>query len=187
MSIFESDAIDRIILLGGDVEETNVSQIIVKILQINEFDASAETELIGYIREPIKLIINSIGGSIYDGLGLIDCMDSSVTPIHTVCYGSAMSMGLIILICGHHRSAGRYSTIMYHEGWYGTEGKIENHKHEIKESLRIQKICDDIVFSKSRVTKKAMNAVKSNNSDWYIGAEEALRLNIIDEIIKVKE
>ena len=82
------DPISRIITLG-DIETEVVNDIIHSIYEINEEDIKKQTA------EPIKLIINSAGGEIYSGLALIDVISTSFTPIHTICHGSAMSMGLI--------------------------------------------------------------------------------------------
>ena len=179
----ESEELNRIILLSEDVSQESVGDIILRILYINEQDDLGEQIYLDFTREPIKLIINSYGGSIYDGLALIDCIDASKTPIHTICYGSAMSMGMVILISGHVRYAGKYSTIMHHGSSYVAEGKIENHKQELKEIERVDKICDEIIISRTKLTRKSINKKMSGITEWYISATEALELRIIDEII----
>jgi ATP-dependent Clp protease protease subunit len=79
----------------GDIETEIVNDIIHSIYEINEEDIKKQTA------DPIKLIINSAGGEIYSGLALIDVINTSLTPIHTICHGSAMSMGLIVFVAGH--------------------------------------------------------------------------------------
>lgn len=92
------DPLSRIITLG-DIETEIINDIIHSIYEINEEDVKKQTA------DPIKLIINSAGGEIYSGLALIDVINTSLTPIHTICHGSAMSMGLIVFVAGHHRTA----------------------------------------------------------------------------------
>ena len=179
----ESVGLNRIILLSEDVSQESMGDVLLRILFINEEDDLAETIYLDFVREPIKLIINSYGGSIYDGLALIDCMDASKTPIHTICYGSAMSMGMVILISGHQRYAGKYSTIMHHGSSYSAEGKIETHKQELKEIERVDKICDSIIISRTKLTKKSIDKKMLGITEWYISAQEALDLKIIDGII----
>ena len=92
------DPLSRIITLG-DIECETVNEIIQDIYEINEEDAKKQTV------EPIKLIINSFGGEVFSGLALIDVIDTSQTPIHTICHGTAMSMALIVYAAGHVRHA----------------------------------------------------------------------------------
>jgi len=83
----------------GDIDSEIINDIIQLIYEINEEDAK-KTQV-----EPIKLIINSFGGEVYSGLALIDVIDNSLTPVYTICHGSAMSMALIIYAAGHQRMA----------------------------------------------------------------------------------
>ena len=73
------DPLSRIITLG-DIDPITVNEVIQDIYEINAEDAKKQ------IVEPIKLIINSFGGEVYSGLALIDVIDSSQTPIHTICH-----------------------------------------------------------------------------------------------------
>mgnify|MGYP003350628850 FL=1 len=100
---FDKDNPYRTIILSGEVDDIIVSDIIQNISDVNEYDDDNEESVKDFERKPIKLIINSLGGSIYDGFGLIGVIENSKTPIHTYCYGSAMSMALLILVSGHKR------------------------------------------------------------------------------------
>ena len=119
------DPLSRIITVS-DIDPITINGVIQDIYEINTEDAKRQ------IVEPIKLIINSLGGEVYSGLALVDVIDSSQTPIHTICHGSAMSMALIIYAAGHHRLASKYATFMYHEASYGSDGKLTYHKKELK-------------------------------------------------------
>ena len=131
------------VLTLGEIESESVNELIQVIYDINEEDAK-KTQV-----EPIKLIINSFGGELYSGLALVDVIDNSLTPVYTICHGSAMSMALIVYAAGHHRIASKYATFMYHEASYGSEGKLAHHKQELKETERTDKICDDYLLSKT--------------------------------------
>jgi ATP-dependent Clp protease protease subunit len=170
------DPLSRIITLG-DIETEIVNDIIHSIYEINEEDVKKQTA------EPIKLIINSAGGEIYSGLALIDVINTSLTPIYTICHGSAMSMGLIVFAAGHHRTASPNATFMYHEAMYGLEGKTAYHKQEIKEANRIDKICDDFLLSKTKLTQKLLNNVKNTQAEWYFDAKTALKYDVVNEIL----
>ena len=76
------------------------------ILEINEDDLEKEGIYKDWERTPIKLFINSYGGSVYDGLALIDVIKNSKTLVHTICVGSCMSMALWIWLSGIKRLVG---------------------------------------------------------------------------------
>ena len=170
------DPLSRIMTLG-DIETEVVNEIIHSIYEINEEDVKKEKA------DPIKLIINSSGGEIYSGLALIDVINTSLTPIHTICHGAAMSMGLIIFAAGHHRTASPNATFMYHEAMYGLEGKTVYHKQEMKEANRIDKLCDDYLISRTKLTQKIMDNVKNTQAEWYFDAKTALKYNVVNEIL----
>lgn len=170
------DPISRIMTIG-DIETENVNDLIYAIYEINEEDVKKQTA------EPIKLIINSSGGEIYSGLALIDVISTSLTPVHTICHGAAMSMGLIIFVAGHHRTSSPNATFMYHEAMYDVEGKMAYHKQEIKEANRIDKICDDYLMSRTKLTSKLLEDVKNKQSEWYFDAKIALKYGVVNEIL----
>ena len=161
----------------GDIDGESVNELIEVIYDINEEDAK-KTQ-----KEPIKLIINSFGGELYSGLALVDVIDNSLTPIHTICHGSAMSMALIVYAAGHRRLASKYATFMYHEASYGTDGKIMHHKQEIKETERTDKICDDYLLSKTKFTPKQLKDVRDKRSEWYFDVKTAMKHGLVHEIL----
>ena len=170
------DPLSRIMTLG-DIETEIVNDIIHSIYEINEEDVKKQTA------DPIKLIINSAGGEIYSGLALIDVIDNSLTPVHTICHGSAMSMALVVYAAGHHRLASKYATFMYHEAMYGVEGKTAYHRQEMKEANRIDKICDDFLMSRTKLTQKQLDNVKNTQAEWYFDAKTALKYGVVNEIL----
>lgn len=167
----------RIITLG-DISNENVNIIIKQILDINYIDKHKRK------CEPIELILTSNGGNVYEGLGLIDVINNSKTPIHITCYGLAMSMALPILVSGHYRKMGKNSTLMYHDiGWETNYDKLKRHKESLEEGQRTLSIIDNILINKSNLSLNKLNKIKKMQQDWYITPKEALKLNIIDEII----
>lgn len=168
----------RIITLG-DIDEENSNDVIQFIHEINYLDARKTENK----REPITIIVNSYGGDIYRGFGIVDAIIDSVTPVHTVCYGAALSMGFIIMASGHKRSASKHSTFMYHEIlWSLSDEKLSSHKREVREGKRIMDIYDSIILEHTNLTKKQLDIVKREHKDWYLSAEDALVYGIIDEI-----
>jgi len=175
----DREEINRIISLG-EVTDESVNYIIELIYEINELDGKKNTES----RNPIKLIINSSGGCVYSGFGLIDVIDASKTPIYTICHGQAFSMGFVIMIAGHKRFSTKSSTFMYHD--LSTDPghiSVAGLRQELKECDRLQVLFDNYVISKTRLTKKILDPIKNQKIDWYIDAELALKHGIVNEII----
>ncbi len=104
-----NNKIFRTIVLSGDIDESSVKDAIQTISFINEIDDGKDEV------DPIKLIINSLGGNILDGFALIGVIENSYVPVYTYGYGSIMSMALPILVAGDKRFGHPLATFMYHE------------------------------------------------------------------------
>ena len=130
----------RKILLSDNIKAATIQGIIEKIMEINHDDDVKEADYKDWERKPIKLFINSFGGSVYDGLALVDVIKQSKTPVHTISIGSSMSMGLWIYLAGHKRYIGENATLMFHDITTWVWDKAEGLKQELNEVLRLQKI-----------------------------------------------
>ena len=181
---FDKENPSRTIILCGEVDDNTVYDLMEMIYDINEYDDENEDNVRDYERKPIKMIVNSFGGSVYDGFALIGVMENSKTPIHTYCYGSAMSMALLILVSGHKRFGHRLSTFMYHECLDNPPyDKLTTLKENLEETKRIMKVYDDQLLSKTKLKRKQIEDTKKIKLDWYMSPEEALSNKIIDQII----
>ena len=101
----------RDLLLSDRISQGTVKDIIKDIFEINFDDDEKEEIYKDWERKPIQLFINSYGGSVYDGLALIDVIKRSKTPVHTVCIGSCMSMALWVWLSGAKRFVGESATL----------------------------------------------------------------------------
>lgn len=168
----------RTIVLSGDIDESSVKDAIQTISFINEIDDGKE------VVEPIKLIINSLGGNILDGFALIGVIENSFVPVYTYGYGSIMSMALPILVAGDKRFGHPLATFMYHECLDSVPyDKMSIIKENIEETDRLMDMYDDYLTSRTTLTQKQLNKVKNKKTDWYFGSDEALSYNIINEVI----
>lgn len=178
---------DRNIFFTEQVDQSSISSISKKIIEINEDDSflikHAEFYGFKYEPQPIKLYIDSYGGSIYQCMSLISVMEKSVIPIHTICMGAAMSCGFIILICGHKRFAYKYSTPLYHQASSITMGTIKHIEEDVQETKRLQKLIEKITLEKTRISKERLKEIYEKKLDWFMTAEEALKLSVVDEIL----
>ena len=175
---------NREFYLGQNVEASSIESIIKGIIEINKHDAEQEKKVVDYKREPIEITISSYGGYIYDGLGLLDVILLSKTPVHTICIGKAMSMGFMLMIVGHKRFATPRATFMHHQGSLGAWGELEKVKRSVEESQRLDDICDGLILEKTNILQEKLDMVRERCLDWYISAQEAKKLGIIDEILE---
>lgn len=116
---------ERIILVDGGVDEFMAKSVVAQLLYLDSVN-----------QEPIKMLINSPGGSVHHGLAIVDTMEQCRSIIETECRGIAASMGCFILSCGTpgYRSATRRASIMAHQVSSGTQGHIQDQIISLKHS-----------------------------------------------------
>lgn len=178
------DELNRRILLSENITSQSVNNIINKILEINRDDDLKTRDYVDWERKPIKLYINSFGGSVYDGLALVDIIKQSLTPVHTICVGSCMSMGLWIFLAGEKRYVGENSTIMFHDISHCIWDKSEGVKQELNEMIRLQKMLSNEITSNSLVKQETLDDYISRKAEWYIPADKAIKLKLADGYYK---
>ena len=170
---------DRIIFLGEDVNPTTSSLIIAQLLFLESEDPDKD----------INLYINSPGGSITDGMGIIDTMNYIKCPVSTICVGMAASMGSVLLASGEKgkRFATPNSEILIHQPLIGGGGisgqttEIKIHAdHMVKTREKLNKLLSDRTGQPIEVINR------DTERDHYMTAQEALEYGLIDEIIDVR-
>lgn len=181
------DIKDRDIFFSGKVDEATMKDLSQQIVGINNADRItekiADAQGLVYKPKPIKIYIDSPGGFVYNCFGALGHIENSVTPVHTIATGAAMSCGFIILIHGHKRFAFNKSTILYHQIATGAQGKIADMEQKVKEGKRLQKQVEKSVLEKTKITKKKLKENKDKKTDWFMSPKEALRLGVIDKIV----
>lgn len=178
----------RDLFFNKQVDQNSIGDITQKIIEINQDDEHLKKVYaiygLKYEPEPIKIYIDSYGGYVYQCFGLLSVMERSQTPIHTIVTGCAMSCGFMMLICGHKRFAHKLSTPLYHQVSSGAWGTVKELEESVQESKRLQKTLESIVKDKTDISKKKLREILETKKDWYMTAEEALELNVVDEILK---
>ena len=104
----------RLFYLSDEVDNGSIGQLCWSLLLQLQDDDKKESKEKDFVREPIKIYINSFGGSVYDMWSLIDIVLNSKTPIYTYCTGYAMSAAFLIFLAGHKRFATKHANFMYH-------------------------------------------------------------------------
>ncbi|MET3505596.1 ATP-dependent Clp protease proteolytic subunit [Halalkalibacter oceani] len=180
--IIEKDLFnERIININDDVSSYILDDYIPLIQRINLEDDN--NGINPEDRKPIKIYVNSYGGSVYDGWSLISHIVSSKTPVWTYCYGYCMSMGLSIFAAGHRRFMSKYATLMYHELSSRLEGSREEIKRQSEEFDRLQKVYDEFLIERSKLDQDTLIKHQKNVNDWYIDHDTAIELEIATDSI----
>lgn len=179
--------LDRTIHFNKQVDQKTIGDVTQRILDINADDAYLKKLYkingLKYKRPPIEIFIDSYGGYVYQIMGLVSIIQASKTPVHTIVTGCAMSCGFILLIAGHSRFAYPNSTPMYHQVSSGSWGKVKDLEENLVETKRLQKWLMEHTINNTTITKKTLKKNLKEKKDWYMTADEALELNVVDAII----
>lgn len=164
---------DRIVFVGGEIEDAMANAIVAQLLFLQAQDAKAE----------ISMYINSPGGSVTAGLAIYDTMQFLKCPIATYCVGQAASMGAILLAGGEKgkRFALPNTRIMIHQPWGGAQGKASDIEITAKEILRLKEILNGIL---AKHAGKGLEEVeKDTDRDHFMSAVEAKAWGIVDQVM----
>ena len=164
---------ERIIFLGGPIDDNVANLVIAQLLYLEHTDS----------KKDIHLYINSPGGSVTAGLAIIDTMNFIKSDVSTICVGIAASMGALILSSGKKgkRFSLPNSEVMIHQVMGGTEGQASDIAINAKHILRTKDTLNKILASN---TNKKMDQVeKDSDRDYWMTSDEAKKYGIIDDII----
>lgn len=173
---------------GLDIE-SNIILVQDEISQGMVFDTISKVRLLRKINKDLKsvtILLNSPGGDVVETLALIDYIrtikENEGIDTNIVCRGSAMSAAALLLACGTGlRAASKHSKVMVHQLSTMNFGKLEDIKSNAKFAEQLEDDCNNLM---AEVTKKDKEFWKENQrSDYFLGAQEALELGIIDKII----
>lgn len=166
---------NRIIYLHDEISQDSLSQISPFIDYYNAVDSDTPKE----DRKPIYIKIGTYGGEAYEAIGIIDAIESSITPVHVHVEGKAMSAGIFIWASGHTRTMGKRSVLMYHQVRGAIEGTLEDMKRQIKNLKSLQKRVDDLIVENLGVDRQKLRELNKRNEDWYIDYDTAKKMNMI--------
>lgn len=168
---------DRIIFIGSEIDQPTSNSVIAQLLFLEAKAPDKE----------IQIYINSLGGSVSDGLAIYDTMQYVRPPISTISVGISASIAAIILTAGAKgkRFALPNSRILLHQpsgGVKGVASDIEIHADEI---VKIRERLNNIL---AEHTGQPIKKIKTDTDrDFWMSAKQALEYGIIDEVIKTRE
>jgi ATP-dependent Clp protease protease subunit len=167
---------ERIIFLGGPINDMVANSIIAQLLFLDSRDST----------KPIQLYINTPGGIVTSGLAIYDTMQSVKCQVSTLCVGMAASMGAVLLAAGAKgkRFALPHSQILLHQPMGGAQGQASEIEITAKQIVKIKEQLNSII---AKHTGQPMEKVeKDSDRDFYLTPEEAKTYGLIDEVIKEK-
>ncbi len=168
---------DRVIFLGGAVDEDLANLIVAQLVHLESDDPDKD----------IYLYINSPGGSIYAGLAIYDAMQFIRPDVQTICYGIAMSMGSLLLAGGApgKRMALPNSRILIHQPSGGFEGQSTDVEIHAREILALRARVDEIYAQHTGQPIERVHA--DSERDRYFTGAEAVAYGLVDRVIDRRE
>jgi ATP-dependent Clp protease protease subunit len=165
---------DRIIFLGGGIDDDVANLIISQLLFLESEDP----------KKDIFLYVNSPGGHVHSGLAIVDAMNHVKPAVATVAVGMAASMGSIILASGAKgkRSALPNADIMIHQPHGGAEGQASDIEISAKRIISLRGRLNKILAD---ATGQPIAKIERDvDRDFYLTADEAKKYGIVDQVFK---
>ena len=176
---------DRIIMMQGVVEDNIANLIVAQLLYLESVDS----------RKPIKLYVNSPGGSVTAGLAIYDTMQFVKAPVHTMVMGQAASMGSFLAQAGAagHRYVLPESRTMIHRvssGTRGTSGSVhvqelefEDARRHFEESKRLNTRLTELYVRHNTAGKTYEELFETMKFDTFLTAAEAVEYGLADMVV----
>ena len=164
---------DRIVFLGDQINDTVANLVVAQLLHLESVDPEKD----------ISLYINSGGGSVTAGLGILDTMNFVICDVSTICIGMCASMAAILLSAGAKgkRFCLPNSLVMIHQPLGGAQGQQTEIAIMAEQILKTRKLINKILADN---TGQPLDKIQLDTErDNYLNAEEALEYGIVDKII----
>lgn len=171
---------DRRIILNDQIDSLTINRVSHWISRWNiEDDMNG---LQGDDRKPIYLDLTSNGGDVVAGFNVVDIMKASKTKVVVTAFACAASMGALMLLGGTHRRAYENTIILIHDGSLQLQGSSRKAKNTMDFYDKLDARVKNYILSNSKISEELYDS--KVDEEWYMFADEALELGIIDEIIK---
>ena len=164
---------ERVIFLGTPISDEVANLIVAQLIHLESDDPDKD----------ISIYINSPGGSVYAGMAIYDTMQFIKPDVSTICVGSAMSMGALVLAGGAagKRFALPNARILIHQLMGGYEGQASDIEIHAREVINLRQQLDEIL---AKHTGQPVEKVREDTDrDYFMTAEEAKAYGLIDDVI----
>ena len=158
-----------------------------KVLKLNKYlfnlniSMLSKTGPLEYEPPPIKLHINSYGGSVFAGLAALDYIKNSKVPVHTIIDGCAASAATMMSCVGSHRQMHRNACMLVHQLSGAMWGKFQEMEDDFENSKILMQKIKDIYDQHTKIPKREMDKILKHDLWWE--AEKCLQYGLVDEII----
>ena len=168
---------DRIVFLGNAIDDHEANIIIAQMLFLESEDPEKD----------IHLYINSPGGIVTAGMAIYDTMQYLRSPISTLCFGQAASMGAVLLTAGApgKRFALPHSRIMLHQPMGGYQGQATDIDIHAREIIRTRRELEEILVRHTGQTIEKIH--QDTDRDYFLNGEQACEYGIIDKVIEKRD
>lgn len=166
----------RTIVLNSEIDESILETV---VLPLKDFEQDTDDT-------PVKLILNTPGGSVADGLMLCNIIDNYKKPLEIIVPSYSCSMGTIILCSGNKnpnvvKKAYPFSFALFHSGQTYVGGESTSVEDVMNFNKGVDNRIRDYIIANTNITEELYDA--HHRKQWYISAEEMLKYGLIDEII----
>ena len=163
---------DRIIYMGEEFDNDSCNRIVAQLLYLDSLN-----------HNPIRIYINSPGGSVIDGLAIIDTINFIKSPVYTICIGLAASMGAVLLSCGEkgHRMVLPHSRVMIHQVSGFAGGSLADMKIDLEQTKRCEQDIYNILANNLDKPYDEIVTLCDRNK-WFIG-QEAIDIGSADKVL----
>jgi ATP-dependent Clp protease, protease subunit len=167
---------ERIVFLVGPINEQSASLIVAQLLFLESENPDKD----------ISFYINSPGGSVYDGLAIVDTMQFIKPEISTLCIGFAASMGTFLLAAGQRgkRYALPNARIMIHQPSGGGQGTAADIEIQAREVLHLRQRLNAALAERTGQTVEQIE--KDTDRDNFMSAEAAKAYGLIDDVLTTR-
>jgi ATP-dependent Clp protease protease subunit len=165
---------DRIIFIGGEIEDDMANLVIAQLLFLQNEDPDTD----------IHMYINSPGGVVTSGLAIYDTMQFITAPVATYCLGQAASMAAVLLAAGakDKRFVLTNSRIMIHQPLGGARGTATDISIQAEEIIRMRRRLNEILAHHSGQSIEKVE--KDTDRDRFMGGDEAVEYGLADKLLK---
>ena len=162
---------DRNIFLYGQIDQEICLNAQKTLLYLNSTNKSND----------INIYISGPGGSIYDGFGLIDFMQTIKSPINTFCVGLAASMSALIFLSGDKRYMLPNSSLMLYQPLGGVSGQASDIELMANQILKTKSKINNMIMQRSKLELEKIEQI--TDRDCYIDADTAIKYGLANELI----
>lgn len=168
---------DRIIFIGGPIDDSESNLVIAQLLFLEAEDPEKD----------IHIYLNSPGGVVTAGMAIYDTMQYIKPDVSTICLGQAASMGAFLLAAGAKgkRFALPYTRIMIHQPLGGVQGQATEIEIHAKEILRMKDVLNKLLAT--HTGQSLEKVAQDTERDFFMSAQDAKEYGIVDEVISVRK